>query len=198
MKVISERKESIIEILRIRDGGEEHKKLHFQLVERRNSETLYPIIESGVEKGSTIYSDMWHAYNNLESEGYDHKCVNHSVEFKSEDGCCTNTIEGLWGLVKLKIKKMKGVLRSRLVYVLDELMYRYRFGHENGDVFVGLYLTYPNSNTSLRKLNKYVILSIHIFLLFLLYVLVCSIIYFMFRNSGLFAEFRSAMHKNIK
>ena len=27
-------------------------------------------------------------------EGYGHKTVNHSKEFKSKDGCCTNTIEG--------------------------------------------------------------------------------------------------------
>jgi hypothetical protein len=54
------------------------------------------------------------------------------MEFKSDEGCCTNTIECLWGLVKLK---MKGALPSHLIYVLDEFMYRYRFGYENGNVY---------------------------------------------------------------
>ena len=30
---------------------------------------------------------------------------------------------------------MKGVIHSRLDFYLDEFMYRYRYGFENGDVF---------------------------------------------------------------
>jgi transposase-like protein len=73
------------------------RKSVLQLVERRDRNTLIPIIEKYVEIGSTIYSDMWAAYNSLGSDGFEHKVVNHSVEFKSDDGCCTNTIEGLYG-----------------------------------------------------------------------------------------------------
>ncbi|XP_061180588.1 uncharacterized protein LOC133189198 [Saccostrea echinata] len=105
-------------------------------LERKDRNTIIPIIEKYVEIGSTIYSDMWAAYNGLENDGFAHKAVNHSVEFRSDDGCCMNTIEGLWGgLVELRVKKMKGVIPSRLMYVLNEFMYRYRFGHENGDIF---------------------------------------------------------------
>jgi hypothetical protein len=60
--------------------------------------------------------------------------VNHSAEFKCSEGCCTNGIEGLWGLAKLRIKKLKGVLPYRLPIYLDEFMYCYRFD-SNGDVF---------------------------------------------------------------
>ena len=111
------------------------KKSVLQIVDRRDRETLLPIIKKYVKVGTTIYSDQWGAYFTLENEGYHHKTVNHSVEFVSNDGCCTNTIEGLWGLAKLRIKKMKGILPSRLPLVLDEFMYRHRFGFSNGDIF---------------------------------------------------------------
>jgi transposase-like protein len=96
-----------------------------QLVERRDRQTLLPIIKAHVEEGSTIYSDQWAAYFTLKDEGYTHLTVNHSEEFMSAEGCCTNGIEGLWGLAKLRIKKMKGVLPCRLPIYLDEFMYRY-------------------------------------------------------------------------
>jgi hypothetical protein len=41
-------------------------------------------------------------YLKVENEGYHHKTVNHSVEFVNDDGCCTNTTDGLWGLAKLE------------------------------------------------------------------------------------------------
>jgi transposase-like protein len=109
-----------------------------QLVERRDRQTVLPIIKAHVEEGSTIYSDQWAAYFTLKDEGYTHLTVNHSEEFMSAEGCCTNGIEGLWGLAKLRIKKMKGVLPCRSPIYLDEFMYRYRFGHSNGDVFFQL------------------------------------------------------------
>ena len=111
-----------------------------QFVERRDKETLLPIIKKYVAEGSTIFSDKWGAYVSLEQEGFVHDTVNHIKEFKSSTGCCTNTIEGLWSLAKLRIKKMKGILPSRLPAIVDEFMYRYRFGHSNGDIYNQLLL----------------------------------------------------------
>lgn len=104
-----------------------------QIVDKRDRATLLPIIKSHIDTGSTIFSDQWGAYFTLNEEGYTHDTVNHSKEFKSRTGCCTNTIEGLWGNNKLKIKKMKGVLPSHISEILDDYMYRYRFGKSNGD-----------------------------------------------------------------
>lgn len=106
-----------------------------QMVDKRDRSTLLPIIKRFVKPGSTIYSDKWAAYDTLSQEGYNHLSVNHSVEFKSAEGCCTNAIEGLWGLAKLRIKKMKGIPPSKIPMYLDEFMYRYKYGFSNGDVF---------------------------------------------------------------
>lgn len=70
------------------------KKSFFIPVNKRDNSTLIPIIKSKVNKGSTIYHDDWPAYRNLEEEGYISHVVNHSKEFVSVDGTCTNTIEG--------------------------------------------------------------------------------------------------------
>ena len=111
------------------------RKVIFHLVEKRNREVLLPLITDSVQLGSQIHSDCWRAYASLQSEGYLHKTVNHSVEFKGVDGTCTNEIEGLWSLVKLRIKAMKGILHDKIGSILDEFSYRYRYGHSNGDVF---------------------------------------------------------------
>ena len=111
------------------------RKVLFKVVDRRNRETLLPIIKSSVPEGTEIRSDCWAAYATLESEGYVHNTVNHSVEFKADDGTCTNEIEGIWGLVKLKIKERKGILHENIPDLLDEFTYRYRYGQSNGDVY---------------------------------------------------------------
>ena len=42
--------------------------------------------------------DCWKPYDGIMElpEQYKHLKVNHSKEFKSKEGCCTNTIEGMW------------------------------------------------------------------------------------------------------
>jgi len=63
-------------------------------VNNRTKETLIPLIKAKVESGSTIYHDDWPAYRLLCEEGYETGVVNHSREFVSKEGVCTNTIEG--------------------------------------------------------------------------------------------------------
>ena len=77
-----------------------------QIVQKRDAATLTEIINSNVVKGTTIYSDMWKAYDNLENVGLPHDTVNHIKKFKSATRCCTNAVEDPWGLAKLRIKKM--------------------------------------------------------------------------------------------
>ncbi|KAL3107959.1 hypothetical protein niasHT_012867 [Heterodera trifolii] len=78
-------------------------------VERRNAETLLPILQKYVYPGAVIVSDLWKAYFTIGRlpEGYTHHTVNHSVEFvNSETGQHTNTVEGgLWQKFKAEHKK---------------------------------------------------------------------------------------------
>ena len=74
----------------------------------------------------------------LNEEGHLHETVNHSEAFKLPTECCTNTVEGLWSLAKLKIKKMKDMIDHRIPALLDEFMYRNHYGFNNQDVFMRL------------------------------------------------------------
>jgi len=77
-------------------GGieEESRKNFLVAVEKRDRETLIPIIQRWIKPGSIIISDFWKPYDVLNELGYTHCKVNHSVEYVNEDGDHTNKIEG--------------------------------------------------------------------------------------------------------
>ena len=57
----------------------------------RTADTLVAIIHDWVEPGTTVTSDSWAAYRNLESQGFTHRTVNHSIHFVHPDtGAHTN------------------------------------------------------------------------------------------------------------
>jgi len=86
-------------------------------VNDRSRSTLLPIIKRHVAPGSTIYSDEWSAYCDLNSEGYRHFTVIHKYTFKSfyrnvETGAIvevnTNRIEGAWRHAQTQFCKISG------------------------------------------------------------------------------------------
>ena len=56
-------------------------KLFLQMVRYRDRETLEPLIESRIRKGTTVFSDSWPSYHNLMNLGYKHYQVNHKKHF---------------------------------------------------------------------------------------------------------------------
>ena len=88
-------------------GGIEQDRLKCFLVavEKRDKGTLLPIIQKWIAPGTFIVSDCWKAYCNLEKHGYEHRAVNHSVEFVNEDSDNANKIEGHWRHTKCKLPK---------------------------------------------------------------------------------------------
>ena len=51
------------------------------VVPNTEAETLIPKIIENVPTSAAILTDSWGAYNKLQSLGYKHLTVNHSVEF---------------------------------------------------------------------------------------------------------------------
>lgn len=87
----------------------ESKKCSFRVVERRDQETLLPIIQQWIRPGTVIISDCWRTYSCLNDFGYRHLTVNHSKNFVDPDtGAHTNTIEGTWAAIKRKLSKRTG------------------------------------------------------------------------------------------
>ena len=56
--------------------------------------TLIPTVQQYVRRGTTIYTDLWRAYDSLDWCGYVHGTVKHSQYFV--DPVHTNLIEGMW------------------------------------------------------------------------------------------------------
>ena len=98
-----------------RDAG---KSLLLGMVERGGSmavkaipnvrkDTLYPVIERNVAKGTEIHTDKLSAYIGLKDAGYIHRSVSHS-SFSGKnhvDGNChVNSIEGFWSLLQRGIR----------------------------------------------------------------------------------------------
>ena len=94
-------------------------KLVLQIVPDRKK----AILKKHVVTEATVFHDDWASYRLLHEHGYTHGVVNHSKKFKSEEGVCTNTIEGIWGNVKEKIAAMHGLREDNLQSFLDEFTY---------------------------------------------------------------------------
>jgi hypothetical protein len=71
---------------------------------------LIEIIRRKIAKFSEIHTDCWKGYNRLDEIcsylGYIHKTVNHSENFVNNvTGANTQTIEGMWSVIKRELRK---------------------------------------------------------------------------------------------
>lgn len=112
-----------------RDGG-----VKVSVIEERTREAIYSEINSGVAKGSTVYSDEFKAYKTLSTQGYTHGSVVHSKNQWKDGDCHTNSIEGYWSNLK------KSILGTH-THISKKHMHRYlnefAFRHNNrkGNIF---------------------------------------------------------------
>ena len=80
----------------VQEGPRNKQQLVLKRVRHRSAEILLPLIRTIIKPGSIIISDDWRAYRRLKDLGYEHKIVNHSIQFRNHDGDNTNLIEGIW------------------------------------------------------------------------------------------------------
>ena len=92
-----------------------------------------PLIQHHIVPGSTIYSDEWSAYCDLNSLGYKHFTVLHKYSFKKvyvdettneTVFCHNNTIEGAWKHAKDHFRKMAETQFSQFEGHMAEIMWR--------------------------------------------------------------------------
>lgn len=65
--------------------------------------SLLPVIQQNVAPGATIYSDEHASYRTIPAHGYKHETVDHSRKEYVRGLAHTNSIEGLWAMLKRSI-----------------------------------------------------------------------------------------------
>jgi len=89
-------------------------------------QTLHGIAKEHVLPESVVFTDELSAYDGLESNGYQHRRINHSSGVYVVGDVHTNTIEGFWSLVKRGIGGVyHNVGKQYLQTYLDEYSFRY-------------------------------------------------------------------------
>ena len=103
-------------------------EIRLEIIPDREAETLEDFVLSNIEKGSTIVSDSWLGYINLQWLGYDHIAFNHSKGQFAH----TNQIESLWAEIKGSLRRIHGnILTKDLQLILSE----YEARHNHPELF---------------------------------------------------------------
>jgi transposase-like protein len=139
-----------------RPPGYDHKKTPVvAIVQRRgkviakaipevNSQALTGLIKNHVTPGSTVYTDEFSVYNTVRflrnDDGiplqYRHRRIKHSSGVYVKGDIHTNTVEGLWSLIKNGIRGVyHNVSPEYLQMYLDEFTFRYNRRHDGNQQF---------------------------------------------------------------
>ena len=112
-------------------------ELRLAVTPNRSKESLQSIILKHVEPESEIHTDSWRGYLGLERLEYQHKMVNHSVEFVAPDGSHTQTIESQWRNLRRKFSR-GGIRHETIPEHLIEHVWRRELRRKNQDPFLAL------------------------------------------------------------
>ena len=92
------------------------------------------VINDWIEPGTTVVSDCWSAYRDVETHGHIHQTVNHTIGFVDQrTGAHTNTIESTWRRVKAILNFYNRV--DDYIYHLAHYMFAAECRSENVDQF---------------------------------------------------------------
>ncbi|XP_011858202.1 PREDICTED: uncharacterized protein LOC105555769 [Vollenhovia emeryi] len=102
----------------------ETRKIFLVPVPDRTEKTLLAFIKEWILPGTTIISDCWRSYDCLNSEGFQHLKVNHSMNFVDpETGAHTQHIERVWREVRANVPRY-GVREPHLLGFLAEYLFK--------------------------------------------------------------------------
>jgi len=102
-------------------------KIALQVIRGPDRETLHGFIRDNVsDHAEAIYTDDWPAYDGIEDADTRHETVNHSAKEWVHGKVHTNTVEGVWSLLKRSVIGTYHKLSIKhLNAYLDELEWRY-------------------------------------------------------------------------
>lgn len=104
-------------------------------VQKRDQNTLIPLIQSWCPEGAIINSDCFSSYNNLDKYGFPHFTVNHSQNYVNPiTNEHTQRIESLWNRVKIHLNTHCLKDRNHFEEYLSEWCFRYNHKYNEIDM----------------------------------------------------------------
>jgi hypothetical protein len=85
-----------------REDKDKILETRYFIVERRDAETLFPIIQAEIAPGTRILSDSWSVYESITARGFEHSITHESMFLDPATGKRTRAIEKLWDQVRRK------------------------------------------------------------------------------------------------
>ncbi|KCZ82035.1 hypothetical protein H312_00517 [Anncaliia algerae PRA339] len=114
---------------------EDKGNIFLEFIKDRTKNTISNFIYENILPLSTIKTDGFASYPKaIEENKMKHIIVNHNKGFRNALGHTTNTIEGLWSLLKYDIKKRKGINRDILENYIFEFMWKYKYVKSNNNL----------------------------------------------------------------
>ncbi|KAG0442246.1 hypothetical protein DMUE_0419, partial [Dictyocoela muelleri] len=99
----------------------ENRRIILKSCQKRNSYELLSFLKKYANENSIIYTDKRGGYSKLSEHFFQHKTVNHSIEFVNrENNVHINTIEGCCSGFKKEILR-----RHRVKYLIDIYLLRF-------------------------------------------------------------------------
>ncbi|MEZ4618475.1 MAG: transposase [Caldilineaceae bacterium] len=100
--------------------------LLIHMLPNAQQQTIQPLIQRYVQPGTLIYTDEYNIYARFGQWGCAHKTVNHYSQgeyARDEDGdnfheVHTNTIEGVWSLLRSWLRPHRGISQEKLPFYL--------------------------------------------------------------------------------
>jgi transposase len=108
-----------------------------KVVKSVDAKSLVGFIRKHVTPGSTVYTDELNSYNTVgKGKRYRHRRIKHSDRVYVKGDIHTNSVEGLWSLIKRGINGVyHSVSQKHLQSYLDEYCFRYNRRHEGNQQF---------------------------------------------------------------
>jgi transposase-like protein len=106
-----------------------------QVVKGRGQRTLQPILKKWVDQDSILITDEHPGYWGMDKHFLDHSVINHQKAY-GIGSTHTNTVEGLWGLIKPSLTgTYRGVSHRWLGSYIDEFTFRYNHRDDERAMF---------------------------------------------------------------
>src|SRR5579859_926687 len=107
--------------------------------ENATKQNLLKIARERILPESTVFTDDWVGYNDFAQAGYTHKRINHSEKVYVAGDIHTQTIDGLWALIKRGIGGVyHQVSKKYLQSYLDEYTFRYNRRDRGNLIFTSI------------------------------------------------------------